>query len=122
MTKTTITRPALTSAAGLSHKTRAMLRTLGTLALKLADEGVDGPARPHPTYGAAPIEQMPAVSPSRLLTIPEACEQLRLSRWSVYQLIHRRELSTLKIGRRRFVPAAEIERLIGRLAEAGGPR
>ena len=43
----------------------------------------------------------------RLLTINEVAELLRISRWSVYQLIWSGRLDTLTIGRRRLVrPAA----------------
>ena len=43
----------------------------------------------------------------RLLTINEVVDLLRVSKWSVYQLIWSGQLDTLKIGRRRLVrPAA----------------
>ena len=52
-----------------------------------------------------------------LFTIQEAADRLRVSRWSVYNLIHARQLRTIKIGRRRLVtPAALAEciELLGR--------
>ena len=46
----------------------------------------------------------------RLLTVGEAADQLRISRWSVYNLIRANQLRTIKIGRRRLVtPAALTE-------------
>ena len=46
-------------------------------------------------------------SQERLLTINEVADLLRISRWSVYQLISSGQLQTLKIGRRRLIrPAA----------------
>ena len=46
----------------------------------------------------------------RLLTIDEVADLLRVSRWSVYQLIWSGQLRTLKIGRRRLVrPSALAE-------------
>lgn len=46
-------------------------------------------------------------SQERLLTINEVADLLRISRWSVYQLIWSGQLQTLKIGRRRLIrPAA----------------
>ena len=39
-----------------------------------------------------------------LFTIDEAAAQLRVSRWSVYNLIRSGQLQTIKIGRRRLVP------------------
>lgn len=34
-----------------------------------------------------------------LLTVQEAADWLRVSRWSVYSLIHANQLRTIKIGR-----------------------
>ena len=46
----------------------------------------------------------------RLLTVEEAADQLRISRWSVYNLIRANQLRTIRIGRRRLVtPAALID-------------
>jgi excisionase family DNA binding protein len=46
----------------------------------------------------------------RLLTIDEVAGLLRISRWSVYQLIWAGQLRTLTIGRRRLVrPSAFAE-------------
>jgi excisionase family DNA binding protein len=47
------------------------------------------------------------ITQERLLTINEVAELLRISRWSVYQLIWSGRLDTPTIGRRRLVrPAA----------------
>ncbi|MFD3686467.1 helix-turn-helix domain-containing protein [Nocardiopsis sp. NPDC058631] len=43
-----------------------------------------------------------------LLTVEEAAERLRVSRWMVYNLIRSRTLRTVKIGRRRLVPVAAL--------------
>lgn len=64
----------------------------------------DLPACPHPD----------AV---RLLTVPEACAALRISRWALYSLIHKRQLRTIRIGARRLVPMTAVLDLIGRLEE-----
>jgi excisionase family DNA binding protein len=55
---------------------------------------------------------------SELLTVDEACEQLRISRWSFYQLVNRRELATIQVGRRRLVPKVAITAFIERRLEA----
>jgi excisionase family DNA binding protein len=48
-------------------------------------------------------------SQEQLLTINEVADLLRISRWSVYQLIWSGQLQTLKIGRRRLIrPAAYV--------------
>jgi excisionase family DNA binding protein len=43
------------------------------------------------------------IAQERLLTINEVADLLRISRWSVYQLIWSGQLRTLKIGRRRLI-------------------
>jgi excisionase family DNA binding protein len=46
----------------------------------------------------------------QLLTIAEVAGLLRVSKWSVYQLIWSGQLSTLTIGRRRLIrPSAYAE-------------
>ena len=52
-----------------------------------------------------------------VLTIPEACAALRISKWMLYQLIRSRQLGTIKIGSRRVVPLASIQALLDRLQE-----
>jgi len=54
-----------------------------------------------------------------VLTIQETCAVLRISKWTLYQLIRSRQLVTIKIGSRRVVPAAAIQALIDRLQEEG---
>ncbi|MBX7268828.1 helix-turn-helix domain-containing protein [Micromonospora sp. Llam7] len=55
---------------------------------------------------------MPAV-----LTIHEACAMLKISKWTLYRLIHARQLKTIKIGSRRVVPVESVRLLIDRLSE-----
>ena len=50
----------------------------------------------------------PAASADYLLTVQEAADQLRISRWSVYNLIRANHLRTIKIGRRRLVTPAAL--------------
>lgn len=53
-----------------------------------------------------------------LYTVAEACMKLRISRWTLYRLIHSQQLLTIKIGRRRLIPAAAITAYVERsLAE-----
>lgn len=54
----------------------------------------------------------PCRSALSLLTIPEASAKLRISRWSVYQLIHSGRLETIRIGARRLVPCSSIRAFI----------
>jgi excisionase family DNA binding protein len=52
-----------------------------------------------------------------LFTIDEAAAQLRVSRWSVYNLIRSGQLQTIKIGRRRLVPLDALTECLERLKE-----
>lgn len=47
-----------------------------------------------------------------LLTIPETAKRLRVSTWTVYQLIRNKELKTLTIASRRFVASDDMEKFI----------
>ncbi|MDV8022229.1 helix-turn-helix domain-containing protein [Rhodococcus sp. IEGM 1330] len=57
-----------------------------------------------------------------LLTIPEACAELRISRWSVYRLIQSNQIETVTIGRRRFVPKIVLDDFIEALQRPGADR
>ena len=54
-----------------------------------------------------------------LLTITEAGRLLRVSRWSIYQLLNARKLESITIGRRRLIPMASLDQLIKRLRGEG---
>jgi excisionase family DNA binding protein len=49
-----------------------------------------------------------------LLTVNEAAARLAIGRTSLYELISRRELRTVKIGRARRVPESAVDELISR--------
>lgn len=57
---------------------------------------------------------------STLLTVKEACERLRISSWSFYRLIHQRQLTSIRIGRRRFVSTSAIQEFINQHSEELG--
>ncbi|MBN7551377.1 helix-turn-helix domain-containing protein [Mycobacteroides abscessus] len=101
-----------------SH-TKDVLRLLGETALRLADGQTVDINRLTTPLSTAVAASQPRLS-SSLLTVPEACGRLRVSRWSFYQLIRQRQIETLTIGRRRLVPTSEIDRFIDNLAPAGG--
>lgn len=50
-----------------------------------------------------------------LLTVAEACAELRVSKWTLYQYIHSRQLATIKLRSRRLIPRSAIRDLIERL-------
>ncbi len=52
-----------------------------------------------------------------LLTVQEAADWLRVSRWSVYSLIHANQLRTIKIGRRRLVSREALDECVTQLAK-----
>ena len=47
-----------------------------------------------------------------LLTVGETAEKLRVSRWTIYQLIRTNELKTLTIASRRFVASDDLASFI----------
>ena len=53
----------------------------------------------------------------KLLSIQGACTRLSLSRSTVYTLIKKGELKTVKIGTRRMFTSAEIDRYIQNLEQ-----
>lgn len=55
-----------------------------------------------------------------LLTVPEACRELRIGRWMFYQLVRSGELRTVSIGRRRLVSPAALQAFIEKQTNARG--
>lgn len=53
-------------------------------------------------------------TPKQLLTVDEARTELRISKWMLNELIRSRELASIKLGRRRLIPANAIRELIDR--------
>lgn len=81
------------------------------------DELRDTAPYPPIWYRAEPASA--AERPEALLTVPEACAALRISKWTLYKLIQRRQMVTIKIGASRYIPVRSIQDLIDRLrAEA----
>ena len=56
----------------------------------------------------------------KLLSVKEACEKLGVSYWSIYQLINRNALKTVKIGARRLVSLRSINHFIEELESRDG--
>jgi excisionase family DNA binding protein len=54
-----------------------------------------------------------------LYTITEAAEQLRVSRWMIYQLIRSNELKTLTIASRRLIASDDLIDFIKQCKEVG---
>ncbi|WP_018653809.1 helix-turn-helix domain-containing protein [Actinomadura flavalba] len=52
-----------------------------------------------------------------VLTVDEAAERLRVSRWTLYNLIRSGQLRTVKIGRRRLVPINALSECLEQLTE-----
>lgn len=53
----------------------------------------------------------PSVGP-HAFTVEEAAERLRIGRTLMYDLIRRNEIHTIQLGRRRVIPASELDRLL----------
>ena len=49
----------------------------------------------------------------RVVTLTEAAHILRISRGSAYEAAKRKEIPTIRIGRRLLVPLAPLERMLG---------
>ena len=62
----------------------------------------------------ARLMELPA---DHLLTVQEAADWLRVSRWSVYSLINANQLRTIKIGRRRLVSCEALNECVAQLAK-----
>ena len=54
----------------------------------------------------------------RVVTLSEAASILRISRGSAYEAAKRREIPTIRIGRRLLVPVAALERMLAGTAAA----
>ena len=52
---------------------------------------------------------------SRLMTIDEARDKLRISRWSIYRLINGRQLKTITIGSRRLIAPQDLDEFMQKL-------
>lgn len=57
-----------------------------------------------------------------LLTIDEARDVLRISRWSLYQLINQGRLTPIRIGRRRLIAAEDLRALLDELRQERASR
>ncbi len=53
-----------------------------------------------------------ALPERRVVTLNEAAAILRISRGSAYEAAKRKEIPTIRIGRRLLVPAAALERML----------
>lgn len=77
-------------------------------------------AQPEPSaterraVSSPPLARELGIAALQLCSVPETCALLRVSRWQVYQLINKRQLGSIKIGRRRLVPLDEIEAYLRR--------
>jgi excisionase family DNA binding protein len=60
------------------------------------------------------------VAADRLFTLQEVADRLRVSRWSVYNLIRANQLRTVNIGRRRLVTPAALAAYIKVLEGGAG--
>lgn len=54
---------------------------------------------------------------ARLMTIDEARDTLRISRWGIYRLINDRQLKTVTIGSRRFVAPQDLDDFMQQLRQ-----
>lgn len=64
-----------------------------------------------------------ATVPKRAITIDEACTSLSIGRTVLFDLLRRNEITSVKVGRRRLIPAVSLDEYLARLVaeQAGGP-
>ena len=53
----------------------------------------------------------------RLISLQEACERLGIGHWSIYQLINKNHIKTVKIGARRLISLKALNAFIRELEE-----
>ena len=61
---------------------------------------------------AAAYLRTPTDPANELLTLPEACAELRVSKWTLYQFMRSRQLASIKLRRRRVIPGSAINELL----------
>lgn len=77
-----------------------------------------GYTKPKSTILASAMEKPKMQATNLLLTIPEACEHLRISKWSLYRLLNENKLKSVRILGRRLIPRTEVDNFIAaQLAE-----
>lgn len=50
-----------------------------------------------------------------LLSIPEACEKLRIGRTRLYQILNAGQIKAVRMGKRTFIPTAAVDEFINGL-------
>jgi excisionase family DNA binding protein len=61
---------------------------------------------------AATAAAAPTPAPETVLTIAEVAARLKISRGLVYRAIADGKMRSIRIGKRRLVPASEVQRII----------
>jgi excisionase family DNA binding protein len=57
------------------------------------------------------------ISGNGMMTVPEACQYLRISKWTLYRLIQSKKIRTVKIGSRRLIRKESIVEFVEQLEE-----
>jgi excisionase family DNA binding protein len=74
--------------------------------------------KPQPNTGRHINEQSNNSAAPVLLTVDEACEQLgHISKSALYGLMRSGQLPSIKLGRRRLIPAAAVDVLVSQLVD-----
>lgn len=81
--------------------------------------GVREPTPGQPTVAGFESANRLPMSERLALTVEEAGALLGISRDLAYDLVARRELPSVRLGRRLVVPRRALEEALGRLAEDG---
>ncbi|OBA75170.1 hypothetical protein A5642_08370 [Mycolicibacterium mucogenicum] len=65
---------------------------------------------------ATQSEPAPAAAPATVLTVEEAADRLKVRRSLIYSQLRSGELRSIRLGRRRLIPAAEVDHIISEAA------
>lgn len=61
--------------------------------------------------------QAAARNAPKLLSINEACQALRISRWSIYQLINQRRIKTVRVLGRHLIAPEDLDAFVAHLRD-----
>jgi excisionase family DNA binding protein len=67
---------------------------------------------------SSPAHHLPNHGPMQYLTVEEVARFLRVSKMTVYRLVHSRELTSIQIGRSYRIPRAELRAYIDKQVAA----
>lgn len=65
----------------------------------------------------SPMKPVGPPDETLFFTVVETANLLRVSAWTINELIQRGQLESVKLGRRRFVPRVAVDKFVTRITE-----